>query len=70
MQRSSINYQETRVNSIINPSTIETRYTVTAINSVVAGTFLFQYENQSRGYWIQYVLNNTSRIITNPSEGN
>lgn len=70
VQRSSINYQETRVNSIINPSTIETRYTVTAINSVVAGTFLFQYENQSRGYWIQYVLNNTSRIITNPSEGN
>lgn len=70
VQRSSINYQETRVNSIINPSAIETRYTVTAINSVVAGTFLFQYENQSRGYWIQYVLNNTSRIITNPSEGN
>lgn len=52
-QRSTITYQEAQVKSIINPSKIETRYTVSAINSVVVGTVIFQYEDQSRGYWIQ-----------------
>lgn len=70
VQTSYITYQEAQVNSIINPSITETRYTVSSINSIVAGSFSFQYEDQSRGYWIQYVLNNTSRNITNVNEGN
>lgn len=70
VQRSSINYQETQVRSIIDPSKTETLYTVVGINSIVGGQLIFQYENQSRGYWIQYVMMNSSRNITNPSDGN
>ncbi|MDO7540441.1 RHS repeat-associated core domain-containing protein [Acinetobacter nosocomialis] len=70
VQRSSITYQENQVKSIIDPSKTETRYTISSINSIVAGNFSFQYVDESRGYWIQYILNNTSRKITSSSEGN
>lgn len=70
VQRSSVTYQENQVKSIIDPSKTETRYTISSINSIVTGNFSFQYEDQSRGYWIQYVLDNTSRKISDSSEGN
>lgn len=70
VQRSNITYLENQVKSIIDPSKTETRYTISSINSIVAGNFTFQYEDQSRGYWIQYVLDNTSRKISDSSEGN
>ncbi|WP_151763982.1 RHS repeat domain-containing protein [Acinetobacter soli] len=69
VQRSTITYQEAQVKSIIDPSKTETRYTVSSIDSIVAGTIGFQYENQNRGYWIQYVWQNTSRNFTSANEG-
>lgn len=69
-QKSAITYQEKQVKSIIDPNKIETRYTLTKINSVVVGEFNFQYEDKVRGYLVQYVMRNTNRNITNGSEAN
>lgn len=70
IQRSSITYQETQIKSIANPSKMDTIYTIVGINSIVGGQFNFQYENQSRGYLIQYVMKSTGRNITDGNEGN
>jgi hypothetical protein len=49
---------------------MDTIYTVVGINSIVGGQLSFQYENQSRGYLIQYVMKTTGRNITDGNEGN
>ena len=70
IQRSTVTYKENQVKSIINPNQFETQYTITDIDSIVVGKLSYQYENQSRGYWLQYVRNNISRNITSAAEGN
>lgn len=69
-QKSTITYQEAQIKSIANPSKMDTIYTVVGINSIVGGQLSFQYENQSRGYLIQYVMKTTGRNITDGNEGN
>lgn len=70
VQKSSITYKESQIKSIANPSKIDTIYTISEINSIVGGKIFFHYENQIRGYLIQYVMKSTGRNITDGNEGN
>lgn len=55
VQRSTINYQESEVQSIVNPAMKETRYVVSSIDSIVGGKIFLNYTNIMRGSLFYYI---------------